>query len=110
MFLSLRLNVKSTWQTINVVLGRTKVTECDIDVNNTNETTENVINNHFINIIQQLKNHMPVVEDDAFLEFCNDPVEYPMYIKPVSTNEIREYFRQIKTKATGADDLSPDII
>ena len=102
-------NPKSTWATINEVLGRKGfVSNIPIETNNSNMTEPDFINDYFVTSAESLQH------DNSggvpFETFMNPPQQQSLYLKPISEEELTKYILSIKTKACGIDEVSPVIV
>ena len=104
-------NMKQTWQTINSVLKRNKpCDEVEIKAPDGVKSKANYANDYFLNTIDALKSEVNTVTNKHFTDYLNPNVNYSMYLKPVTEDEIMKYCKEIKTNAIGYDGISPEIL
>ena len=104
-------NAKKTWETINIVLKRTKSRDsCKIEAPSNIENVPNYINDYFLNGIDKLKENRPDKQPThTYKDYLSPSVNFSLFAKPISDEEIIEYCNSIKTSAIGCDDINPNV-
>ena len=108
-FNSCQGNSKSTWKSINSILGRNKKSNTPISVQGSEDTKMcDAFNNYFTNIGTTLADTIENTED--YRTYMNPPTNYSMYLAPVTESEIENYINALKPTAAGIDDIPATIL
>ena len=116
LFIKYKNNMKSTWTTINSLLGKIKSNaKKTIIINKNNNNIEsndpitiaNTFNSYFSNVAPDLIKKLPKSTAKKFQDFLHSPNSSSMYIFPCTLNEIKLSIDEIKPKSSSGIDGIP---
>lgn len=106
-FANCKGDLKKTWKTVNIALGRgnrKRASDYNIKINDTyiseNEQVANAFNDHFSTIGQKLERDIPQPTIDK-LHFMGDRVQHSMFAGPCSSKEVEELITSLPNKGSG---------
>ena len=117
LFIKYKNNMKSTWQVINKLLGKTKrstgiALQCNNEIITEPIEVANRFNTYFSSIADDIRKEIPTETKNfkEYLQYRRTPPN-SLYFHPTGVYEVRSTIRKLKPKAsTGIDGISTTVL